>query len=197
MGLSITDSGVGFYTGGYSSENSGSTIENDLTKLKKQRDDYERQKDTDDSAAVDEKIANLENRINNLQLRLDKLKSNQDEKDDGKCETCENRKYQDGSDDPGVSFKTAGRIDPANAEAVVRSHEYEHVNRNQDKADREDKEIVYQSVVIKHGICPECGSSYVEGGQTTTVTKTVPEADDRYSVGMKDSEQGKLLNVLV
>lgn len=195
MGFAITNSVVDTYKGGYSPEDSRRNIENDLTKLRKQRDDYEQQKDANDTAAIDGKIASLENRINNLQQRLDKLKSKEGEKDNGECQTCKNRKYQDGSDDPGVSFKTAGKIDPANAEAVVRGHEYEHVNRNQAKADREDKEIVYQSVIIKHGICPECGDSYVTGGQTTTVTRKA--SDDRYSVGMKDSESGKLLNVLV
>lgn len=195
MGFAITNSVVDTYKGGYSPEDSRRNIENDLTKLRKQRDDYEQQKDANDTAAINGKIASLENRINNLQQRLYKLRSKEDEKDNGECQTCKNRKYQDGSDDPGVSFKTAGKIDPANAEAVVRGHEYEHVNRNQAKADREDKEIVYQSVIIKHGICPECGDSYVTGGQTTTVTRKA--SDDRYSVGMKDSESGKLLNVLV
>lgn len=195
MGFAITNSVVDTYKGGYSPEDSRRNIENDLTKLRKQRDDYEQQKEANDTAAIDGKIASLENRINNLQQRLDKLRSKEGEKDNGECQTCKNRKYQDGSDDPGVSFKTAGKIDPANAEAVVRGHEYEHVNRNQAKADREDKEIVYQSVIIKHGICPECGDSYVTGGQTTTVTRKA--SDDRYFVGMKDSESGKLLNVLV
>ena len=195
MGFAITNSGVDIHNSGYtSSGGSRQTIENDITKLQKQRDEYEQQKDTDDTAAIDEKIASLEKRINNLQQRLDKLKSKEEEKDSGECQTCKNRRYQDGSDDPGVSFKTAGKINPANAEAVVRSHEYEHVNRNQAKAAEDGKEIVYQSVIIKHGICPECGDSYVTGGQTTTVTRSAP--DERYSVGMKDNESGKLLNVL-
>lgn len=194
MGFAITNSGVDIHNGGYTSGGSRQTIENDITKLQKQRDEYEQQKDTDDTAAIDEKIASLEKRINNLQQRLDKLKSKEEEKDSGECQTCKNRRYQDGSDDPGVSFKTAGKINPANAEAVVRSHEYEHVNRNQAKAAEDGKEIVYQSVIIKHGICPECGDSYVTGGQTTTVTRSAP--DERYSVGMKDNESGKLLNVL-
>ena len=44
-------------------------------------------------------------------------------------------------------------------------------------------------------VCPECGEPYVAGGQTTTVTKTKP--DNRFSVGMKDNQSGKLLNVAV
>lgn len=195
MGFAITNSGVDIQNGGFSSGGSWQAIENNLTKLQKQRDEYKEQKNSDASANIDAKISSLENRINNLQQRLDKLKAKEEEKDNGECQTCKNRKYQDGSDDPGVSFKTAGKINPANAEAVVRGHEYEHVNRNQSKAEREDKEVVYQSVIIKHGICPECGDSYVTGGQTTTVTRKA--SDERYSVGMKDNESGKLLNVLV
>lgn len=195
MGFAITNSGVDIHNGGYSSGGSQCSIESDLAKLQKQRDEYERKNELESSAENGAKISSLEKRINNLQQRLDKLKAEETEKDNGECQTCKNRKYRDGSDDPGVSFKSPGKIAPANAEAVVRGHEYEHVNRNQAKAAREDKEIVYQSVVIKHGICPECGDTYVTGGQTTTVTRAAK--DDRYSVGMKDSESGKLLNVLV
>ena len=194
MGFAISNSGVDIHSS-YEQSGSRQSLENDLTKLRKQRDDYKQQKNANDSQAIAGKIASLENRINNLQQRLDKLKEKDSEKDNGECQTCKNRRYQDGSDDPGVSFKTAGKIDPASAEAVVRSHEYEHVNHNQAKAAREDKEIVYQSVVIKHGICPECGDTYVTGGQTTTVTRKA--SDERYSIGLKDNEQGKLLNVLV
>ena len=194
MGFAISNSGVDIHSS-YEQSGSRQSLENDLTKLRKQRDDYKQQKNANDSQAIAGKIASLENRINNLQQRLDKLKEKDSEKDNGECQTCKNRRYQDGSDDPGVSFKTAGKIDPASAEAVVRSHEYEHVNHNRAKAAREDKEIVYQSVVIKHGICPECGDTYVTGGQTTTVTRKA--SDERYSIGLKDNEQGKLLNVLV
>ena len=91
--------------------------------------------------------------------------------DKGQCETCENRKYQDGSDDPGVSFKTPGHIDPDQAAAVVRGHEQEHVVREQAKAEREDRKVVSQSVTLHNSICPECGRTYVSGGTTRTTTK--------------------------
>ncbi len=192
MGFSGVNNRTDVQFGIYYSGGSQNKLENDLSRLKKQRVDIEKQRNIDNSAAVEKRISGLEKRISLLQQRLDKMKS--EEKNDTECQTCENRRYQDGSDDPGVSFKTAGKIDPANAESVVRSHEYEHVNRNQAKAAREGKEIVYQSVIIKHGICPECGDSYVASGETTTVTKT--KTDERYSVGMKDNENGKLLNVV-
>ncbi len=195
MGFAVSNTGMSLYSVGFSAGASRSQIENDLTKLKKQRDDFEQQSYLGPTAGIDAKITTLEKRINNLQQRLDKLKEEDDAKQHEECETCANRRYQDGSDDPGVSFKMAGKIDPASAESVVRGHEYEHVYRNQAKASREGKEIVYQNVVIKHGICPECGDPYVAGGQTTTVTKT--KSDERFSVGMKDDESGKLLNVAV
>ncbi len=195
MGFAVSNNSIGLYAGGYTSGGSRQQIENDLAKLKKQRDDYEQQSYLDPTSGIDAKITSLENRINNLQQRLDKLKSEEDTEENGECETCANRKYQDGSDDSGVSFKMAGKIEAASAESVVRGHEYEHVYRNQAKAAREGKEVLYQNVVIKHGICPECGGSYVTGGETTTVTKT--KTDDRFSVGMKDDESGKLLNIAV
>ena len=32
-------------------------------------------------------------------------------------------------------------------------------------------------MIIKHAICPECGSTYVSGGETTTVTKKTVSND--------------------
>lgn len=165
-------------------------IQSTISRLEKERDKYQKEQETVQSAALDKKIKNLEDRISKLQTRLDKLK---DEEENGECETCENRKYQDGSDDPGVSFKTASKVN-GNAEAAVRAHENEHVTHNQAQAQREDKEIVYQSVRIKHGICPECGASYVSGGETVTVTRA--KTDDRFNVGLNDSEKGQLLDTV-
>lgn len=90
--------------------------------------------------------------------------------EEGECQTCEQRKYQDGSDDPGVSFKTASHIAPEQAASAVKGHEMEHVVREQAKAEREDRKVVSQNVSIHTDICPECGKVYVSGGTTTTVT---------------------------
>lgn len=98
--------------------------------------------------------------------------------EDAKCETCEKRKYQDGSDDPGVSFKTATRVAPEAAQAAVRGHEMEHVVREQAKAEREGRKVVSQSVTYHTGICPECGKIYIAGGTTRTVTATDNSADN-------------------
>ncbi len=87
------------------------------------------------------------------------------------CETCENRKYKDGSDDAGVSFKSATKLSPSIASQAVSSHEQEHVNRERSKALKENKEVVFQTVTIKTSTCPECGTSYVSGGETRTITK--------------------------
>ena len=100
-----------------------------------------------------------------------KIKSAQEVFEEAECQTCAERKYKDGSDDPGVSFKTATHISPEQAAGAVRSHEMEHVTRNQAKAEREDREIVSQSVIIHTDICPECGRVYTSGGTTRTVTR--------------------------
>lgn len=94
--------------------------------------------------------------------------------EEAECQTCKNRKYQDGSDDPGVSFKTATNVAPELAAAAVRGHEQEHVVREQAKAQREDRKVVSQSVTIHTAICPECGDVYVSGGTTRTTTKANP-----------------------
>ncbi len=98
-------------------------------------------------------------------------KSAQEVMEEGECETCKERKYQDGSDDPGVSFKTPTHIGPDQAAAAVRGHENEHVVREQAKAQQEDRKVVSQSVTYHTDICPECGKTYVSGGTTRTVTK--------------------------
>ncbi len=113
------------------------------------------------------------------------------------CQTCENRKYKDGSDDPGVSFKTAGKINPDSAAATVRGHEQEHVVRERAKASRENKSVVSQTVRLKSDICPECGKSYVSGGETVTVTKS--KSEHPFNVGMPDenAKTGSILNTQI
>ena len=97
--------------------------------------------------------------------------SAQDALKEGECQTCEERKYQDGSDDMGVSFQTPTNIKPEQAAAAVRGHEMEHVYREQAKANREGRKVVSQNVTMHTEICPECGKAYVSGGTTRTVTK--------------------------
>ena len=109
-----------------------------------------------------------------LKLAQEENKSPQEVMEEAECQTCENRKYQDGSDDPGVSFKTATNVAPEQAAAAVRGHEQEHVVREQAKAQREDRKAVNQSVSIHTAICPECGDVYVSGGTTRTTTKSNP-----------------------
>ena len=91
------------------------------------------------------------------------------------CQTCKNRKYQDGSKDPSVSFKTPTRLSPEQAAYAVRSHEAEHVAHAWAQAQREDKEVVSQSVTYHTGICPECGRTYLAGGNTRTTFRSSPE----------------------
>ena len=97
--------------------------------------------------------------------------------EEGECQTCKERKYQDGSDDPGVSFKTASHIAPEQAASAVKGHEMEHVVREQAKAVREDRRVVSQNVTIHTDICPECGDVYVSGGTTRTVTAANPQPE--------------------
>lgn len=117
--------------------------------------------------------------------------------DSGECQTCKNRKYQDGSDDPGVSYKSPTTIDADMANAAVRSHEREHVGREQFQAEQEGREVVFQTVTIHNAICPECGRIYVSGGTTRTVTKNQAEQiAARYKVGTPEADKsGKTLAV--
>ncbi|MDE7171851.1 MAG: hypothetical protein K2O11_08280 [Oscillospiraceae bacterium] len=117
---------------------------------------------------------------------LGESKSAQEVMEEGECQTCKERKYQDGSDDPGVSFKTPTHIGPDQAASAVRGHENEHVVREQSKAQREDRKVVSQSVTYHTDICPECGKVYVSGGTTRTITKA---NNDQQADSQQEQEQ--------
>jgi hypothetical protein len=87
-----------------------------------------------------------------------------------KCETCANRKYQDGSDE-NVSFKSATNIAPEAAASAVRGHEQEHVANAYEKAEKGNGKVISATVQIHTAICPECGKTYVSGGTTRTQIK--------------------------
>ena len=113
--------------------------------------------------------------------QVEQAKSAQEVMEEGQCQTCKERKYQDGSNDPGVSFKTPTNIAPEQAAAAVRGHEQEHVVREQAKAQRENREIVSQSVTYHTAICPECGKVYISGGTTRTSSRAIEEQPTRES----------------
>ncbi|MBR6452737.1 MAG: hypothetical protein IKS87_08520 [Lachnospiraceae bacterium] len=83
------------------------------------------------------------------------------------CETCKNRKYQDGSNEM-VSFKAAAHISPQASASRVMAHEMEHVANAYSKAEQKNGQVVQASVTLHTAICPECGRSYVSGGETRT-----------------------------
>lgn len=160
------------------------------------------EKDGDESAILGlsegEGDKDVENPLEELELPgtedagkadgTEKAKSPQEEMEEAECETCKNRKYQDGSDDPGVSFKTATNVAPEMAASAVRGHENEHVVRERAKAEQEDRKVVSQSVTMHTEICPECGDVYVSGGTTRTVTKADTSAEDMAEMAERQNE---------
>lgn len=88
----------------------------------------------------------------------------------GECQTCKNRKYQDGSNE-NVSFKAAAHISPKAAAGAVRAHEGEHVSNAYTKAAQNNGKVINASVAIHTSVCPECGRTYVSGGTTSTTIK--------------------------
>lgn len=110
------------------------------------------------------------------------------------CQTCKNRKYKDGSNDPGVSFKTPTHISPDRAASAIRSHELEHVSHAQAKAEREDQKILSQSVTYHTAVCPECGRTYMSGGTTRTVFKS--EQDPYKGFNQQPEQKGTYLDAI-
>lgn len=102
------------------------------------------------------------------------------------CETCKNRKYQDGSDEM-VSYKAPTHISPEAAASSVRSHEQEHVNNAYKDAAQNNGKVISCNVSIKTSICPECGRSYVSGGTTSTQIRYYNE-DNPYQKDLKSSD---------
>lgn len=102
------------------------------------------------------------------------------------CETCKNRKYQDGSDE-NVSFKSPAHISPEAAASRVRSHEQEHVNNAYKKAEQNNGKVVSCNVSIHTAVCPECGRTYVSGGTTATQIRYYNE-ENPYQKEMKSSD---------
>ena len=110
--------------------------------------------------------------------------------EEGKCQTCEKRKYQDESDDMGVSFQTPTNVSPEQAASAVRGHENEHVVREQAKARQEGRRVVSQSVTLHTDICPECGKVYISGGTTWTVTVAEREQNTRQDEEREQAQKG-------
>ena len=96
------------------------------------------------------------------------------------CQTCANRRYQDGSNENDVSFKTPSKIANSIAASVILGHEHEHVanayeqeyNVNHGFTDDSHQHmhahVDRASVRLKTDICPECGRVYFSGGVTET-----------------------------
>ncbi len=103
------------------------------------------------------------------------------------CQTCQERKYQDGSDEM-VSFKAAAHISPTAAATAVRGHEQEHVANAYKKAEQGNGKVLQASVRLKTAVCPECGRSYVAGGETTTKIQYSNE-ENPYQKALKKAQE--------
>lgn len=107
------------------------------------------------------------------------------------CETCKNRKYQDGSDEM-VSFKSAAHISPQASAATVRSHEQEHVSNAYKKAAQGNGKVISANVSLQTAVCPECGRTYTAGGTTTTQIKYSNESNP-YQQNQKSADAAAVI----
>lgn len=106
------------------------------------------------------------------------------------CQTCNNRKYVDGSNDSNVSFKTPTHVSPEASHAMVSAHEQEHVSNAYSKAGQNGGRVVYASVSLKMSVCPDCHSPYVAGGVTRSQIKY--DTSNPYEGNRKSLEEGFL-----
>ena len=112
------------------------------------------------------------------------------------CQTCASRLYVDDSNDPSVSFQMATHIPPEHSAREVMSHEMEHIRNDRAYEERNEKEVISQSVKLFTSVCPECGRVYVSGGQATTVKMSTEGGgyDDRAWQDMLDSQNRRREN---
>lgn len=108
------------------------------------------------------------------------------------CQTCKERKYQDGSNEGNVSFKAASHISPQAAPSLVRAHESEHVKNAYAKAEQKNGKVINASVSLHTSICPECGRTYVSGGTTNTTIKYTNE-ENPYQKDLKARDAAGLI----
>ena len=111
-----------------------------------------------------------------------------------KCQTCANRKYQDGSNEADVSFKSASKVAPEAASSAVRGHEQMHVKNAYQKAEEGNGKVVSATVQIHTSCCPECGKTYVSGGTTRTTIKYENEKNP-YQQNLKNLQGGFLRGI--
>ncbi len=112
------------------------------------------------------------------------------------CETCANRKYQDGSDENDVSFKTPSHIPQSIAATVVLGHEHEHVANAYEKERNGEAKVQSVSVRLHNDICPECGRVYVAGGVTHTHMKYSND-DNPYEKEQKNNDKNEVRGAVV
>lgn len=131
---------------------------------------------------------------NKLPMSEAPVKTNGAQKPEGakECQTCANRRYQDSSGDPGVSFKAPTKLTPNQAASAVPAHEREHYSRESAKAKSEGREVVSNDIRIFTSICPECGRTYVSGGETRTVTRKIAE-NEKFAGAFYEDKIGKYL----
>ena len=95
-----------------------------------------------------------------------------------------------------VSFKTAQHISPQAAASRVRGHEAEHVSNAYKDAAMNNGKVLQASVSIRTAVCPECGRTYVAGGETCTKIAYSNE-ENPYVQARKDLNRQGLLGANV
>lgn len=108
------------------------------------------------------------------------------------CKTCKERKYQDGSNEPDVSFKSPGHISPGASASTVMAHEQQHVANAHQKASEKNGKVLSASVSLHTAVCPECGTSYVAGG-TTRTSISYPNESNPYQQNQKAQDAIRLV----
>lgn len=131
---------------------------------------------------ADAKNADSQNSLNINNFNTDSLSKDEQVKpgyrsSPANCKTCRERKYQDGSDEADVSFKSPGHISPQASAGTVMAHEKQHVSNAYQEAAKNDGKVLATNVTLRTAVCPECGTAYTAGGTTRTTIQYSNESN--------------------
>ncbi|MBH1942428.1 hypothetical protein I5677_16120 [Mobilitalea sibirica] len=135
------------------------------------------------------------NKIQGIYKVSDKEKNSIEKTASSECQTCKSRKYVDGSNESNVSFKSPTHISPGASFSMVRAHEQEHVSNAIRKGNQPGAQLISASVSLKMDVCPECGSSYISGGETRTQIKY--DVNNPYGMERKKADESLLKGLFV
>gem|GEM_PF-6542701 len=146
-----------------------------------------------ENSEISNKSSSKDPSVSNKNVSEDKTLDKYLKKVEKKMERCRQKRitYQDGSNDPAVTFKLPQAVSIGASEYAVRAHELQHVVHETARAIQEGKNVSTMVRII-YRYDPECGRYYPVGGRTYVLTwgekenKRQKQGDSEQSLNQSD-----------